>query len=70
MPSLAHAVRRSRFREREALLEVSNVDDRLHVARKKRRPDQWDPRIESYDPYGPGVGQRALSDFDVTDDRA
>ncbi len=56
---------------RDQVFEVRNVGSRLHVARKKRRPDQWDPPIEPYDPYGPGVGQRALSDFDViTDDRA
>ena len=33
------------------VLEVRNVDGRLHVARKARRPDEWDPR----DPYGPGA---------------
>jgi len=26
----------------------------LHVVRKQRRPDEWDPPIEPYDPYGPG----------------
>jgi hypothetical protein len=27
---------------------------RLHIARRFRRPDQWDPPIEPYDPYDPG----------------
>jgi hypothetical protein len=26
----------------------------LHVARKERRLDEWDPPIEPYDCYGPG----------------
>jgi hypothetical protein len=34
--------------------EVRNVEGRLHVARKERRPEEWDPPIEPYDPYGPG----------------
>ena len=38
------------------VLEVRNVDCRLHVARKERRPDEWDPPIEPYDCYGPGEG--------------
>jgi hypothetical protein len=33
------------------VLEVRNVDGRLHVARKERRPD---PPIPVYDLYGPG----------------
>lgn len=36
------------------VLEVRNVDGRLHVARKARRPDEWDPPIAPYDCYGPG----------------
>ena len=36
------------------MIEVRNVDGRLHVARKERHPDEWDPPIEPYDPYGPG----------------
>ncbi len=41
----------------------------LYVARKERRQDEWDPPIAPYGPYGPGVSQRAASDFDViTDD--
>jgi hypothetical protein len=34
--------------------EVRNVDGRLHIARKGRRHDDWDPPIPPYDPYGPG----------------
>ena len=30
---------------RDQVLEVRNVDGRLHVARKERRPDEWDPPI-------------------------
>ena len=36
------------------MLEVRNVDGRVHVARKERHNDEWDPPIEPYDPYGPG----------------
>jgi hypothetical protein len=35
---------------RDQVLEVRNVDGRLHVARKERRPDEWDPPIEPDDP--------------------
>jgi len=38
------------------VLEVRNVDGRLHIARKERRHDKWDPPIEPYDPYGPDNG--------------
>ena len=37
---------------KDQVLEVRNVDCRLHVARKQRRPDE-DPPIPVYDPYGP-----------------
>jgi hypothetical protein len=30
---------------KDQVLEVRNVDSRLHVARKERRPDEWDPPI-------------------------
>jgi hypothetical protein len=46
---------------KDQVLEVRNVDGRLHVARKERRPDEWDPPIPVYDPYGPGDSH----DFDV-----
>ena len=39
---------------REQVLEVRNVEGRIHVARKPRRHDEWDPPIPPYDPYGPG----------------
>jgi hypothetical protein len=26
----------------------------LHIARKVRYHDEWDPKVEPYDPYGPG----------------
>jgi hypothetical protein len=34
------------------LREVRNADSRLHVARKERHHDEWDPPIEPYDPTG------------------
>ena len=48
---------------RNEVLEVRNVDGRLHVARKARKPDEWDPWIEPYDPYGPGTGEQDPNDF-------
>jgi hypothetical protein len=33
----------------------------LYVARKERRPDEWDPPIEPYDPYGPGEAEVIVS---------
>ncbi|MGB5181192.1 MAG: hypothetical protein WBO12_03245 [Xanthobacteraceae bacterium] len=38
----------------DQVLEVGNVDGRLYVARKERFPDEWNPRIAPYGPYGPG----------------
>ena len=46
---------------KDQVLVVRNVDNRLHVARKERRPDEWDPPIPVYDPYG----QSDSDDFDV-----
>jgi hypothetical protein len=46
---------------RDQVLEVRNVEGRLHVSRKNRHHDEWDPPIPVYDPYGPGDSQ----DFDV-----
>jgi hypothetical protein len=37
---------------KDQVLEVRNVDGQLHLARKERRPDEWDPPIEPYDLYG------------------
>jgi hypothetical protein len=47
------------------VLEVRNVDGRLYIARMPRFPNDWDPPIEPYDPYGPGT--RNVSD-EVIDD--
>ncbi len=52
----------------DQVLEIRNASGVLHVARKAKHPDAWDPPVEPYDPYGPGVDQRALSDFDVITD--
>jgi hypothetical protein len=41
---------------------VRNVDGRLHVARKERRPDEWGPPIAPYDPYGPGEPAVVVTD--------
>ena len=50
------------------VLEVRNVDGRLYVARKQRFPNDWDPPIELYDPYGPGEGvTRDVSDEAIDD---
>jgi hypothetical protein len=38
---------------KDQVLEVRNVDGRLHVARKTRQHDEWDPPVPVYDPYGP-----------------
>jgi hypothetical protein len=40
---------------RDQVLEVRNVDGRLHIARKPRHYDEWDPYVPPYDPYGPGA---------------
>jgi hypothetical protein len=39
---------------RNEVVEVRNVDGRLHIARKPRQYDEWDPYVPPYDPYGPG----------------
>lgn len=46
---------------RNEVIEVRNVDGWLHVARKARKPDEWDPPVEAYDPCG-------LGDFIIDDD--
>jgi hypothetical protein len=46
------------------VLEVRNVDGRLYVSRKGKKPDEWDPPIPAYDPYGPGAN---VSDHDIED---
>ena len=40
---------------KDQVLEAPNVDGRLHVSRKERRPDEWDPPVEPYDLYAPGA---------------
>jgi hypothetical protein len=52
---------------RDQVLEVrfASSDGRLHIARKSKRHDDWDPPAVPYDPYGPGVIDNA---FDVIDD--
>jgi len=35
--------------------EARNADGRLRIARKERHHDEWDPKIEPHDPYGPGA---------------
>jgi hypothetical protein len=35
---------------RDQVLEVRSVEGQLHVARKGRTHDEWDPPIEPYDP--------------------
>jgi hypothetical protein len=52
---------------RDQVLEVryASADSRLHVARKIKAHDDWDPPTEAYDPYGPGVTDNA---YDVIDD--
>jgi hypothetical protein len=54
---------------RDEVLEVRNVDGRLHVARKPRRHDEWDPPIAPYDPYGPGPSVSAYAGDEAIDDR-
>jgi len=56
---------------KDQVLEVRNVDGRLHVARKARKPDEWDPPIAPYDPYGPGqpvTDDTTIIEDAVTDD--
>ena len=38
---------------RDQALELRCVDGRLHIARKPRGYDEWDPYVPPYDPYGP-----------------
>jgi hypothetical protein len=45
---------------KDQVLEVRNVDGRLHVARKERHPDDWDPPIEPCVPYGRGNPRATL----------
>jgi hypothetical protein len=40
----------------------------LHIARKPQKPDEWDPPIEPYDPYGPGASVSDYVGDEVIDD--
>jgi hypothetical protein len=40
---------------RGEVLEICNVDGRLHIARKGRHSDESDPPVGAYDPYGPAM---------------
>jgi hypothetical protein len=50
---------------KDQVLEVRNVEGRLHIARKPRHHDEWDPYVPPYDPYGPGpqVSADAIETF-------
>ncbi len=37
---------------RDQVRDVRNVEGRLHVARQAKHPDEWDPPIAPYEPYG------------------
>jgi hypothetical protein len=39
------------------------VEGRLHLARKFRFYDEWDPKVEPYDPYRPGAKVDDASNF-------
>jgi hypothetical protein len=40
---------------KDQVLEAPNGEGRLHVSRKARRHDEWDPPVEPYDLYAPGA---------------
>jgi hypothetical protein len=44
---------------KDEVLEVRNVEGRLHIARKPRQYDEWDRYVPPYDPYGPGASVSA-----------
>jgi hypothetical protein len=47
------------------VLEVRCVNGRLHVSRKVRKPDEWDPPVEVYDPYGPRAKHEEVEDLQI-----
>jgi hypothetical protein len=49
---------------KDQVLEVRHAvpDAGLHVARKTKAPDEWDPAIEPYDPDGPGTSSDEFID--------
>ena len=50
---------------RDQVLEVRNVDDRLHIARKPREHDEWDPFIPPYDPMAPAVMNSPMTEAET-----
>jgi hypothetical protein len=55
---------------RDEVLEVRNVERSLHIARKVRSRDEWDPKVEPYDPYGSDPQPAAQDDGNFDDDGA
>ena len=53
---------------RDQMLEVHNVEGRLHIARKPRQYDEWDPYVPPYDPHGPGATVIDDAGDQITDD--
>ncbi len=49
---------------KDQIVKIRAVDGRLHVARKAKHPDEWDPPIAPYDPYGPGSTEDVFTDED------
>jgi hypothetical protein len=43
------------------VLEARNVDGVLRIARKEKHPDEWDPPVPEYDPYGPAYRRTTSS---------
>jgi hypothetical protein len=46
-------------------VRYASADSRLHIARKMKAIDDWDPSVRANDCYGPGVTGNA---YDVIDD--
>jgi hypothetical protein len=64
----AHAVKGLRLadkrdKKRVAASSFWNGEWREPVSRKAKKPDEWDPPIAAYDPYGPGTGVAGDDDF-------
>jgi hypothetical protein len=53
---------------KDQVLGVRDVDGRLHVARKPRKPDEWDPPIAPYNSYETGRPVTDDADFVSADD--
>ncbi len=48
----------------DRVLEIRNASGVLHVARKAKHPDEWDPPIAPYDLYGSGSNEDVFTDED------